>query len=164
MEKDLFIISREEIRRIAALAEMTQTQFFEGWITPASLTFIEQGDQEWSYKHVCGLLNKIRECETIAKANQTYCRLLSEQRWNELDQVVPWDHRFKIMEVGLKNPRYMSLMKLESYRRRDKERYERYLPYAVKDAREYLTLNIDMIIENLIDYQNKFKSEEDHKN
>jgi hypothetical protein len=68
------------------------------------------------------------------------------------------------MEVGLKNPRYMSLMKLESYRRRDKERYERYLPYAVKDAREYLTLNIDTIIENLTDYQKKFKSEENHKN
>ena len=67
MEKDLFIISREEIRRIAALAEMTQTEFFEGWITPASLTFIEQGDQEWSYKHVCGLLNKIRECRSRVK-------------------------------------------------------------------------------------------------
>jgi hypothetical protein len=164
MEKDLFIVSREELRRAAALAEMTQTMFFKGWITPASLTFIEQGTLEWSERHVTGLLNRLRECSPAMKRNQTYCRLLCEQRWDELDTVAVWEHSFKITEVGLKNPRYMKLSKLESYRRTRPEMYEEYLPYAMKDAREYLTLNIDLIIENLTDYQKKFKSEENHKN
>lgn len=154
---DLFLFSRETLNKIAALSEQKKKDFFKGWITSSSITFIANGVQDWSYNQVVGLAEKLKKVRPVILSNIAYCECVVRNDWIKLREMRGWDHSVGIREPG-KAVQYFNMNKLLEYRA-NPEKFELIKPYAEKEARYYQTLKIDEVIRTVCEYRAKFEND-----
>lgn len=158
INEDLFLFSRETLNRVIALSEMKKKDFYKGWISSSSLTFIANGQQDWSYSQVKRLGDRLKEVRVRVNENVDWCKAVCRNNWLHLKTMKPWDHKIAIKEVQ-KAPQYFYLPDLLNVRLNNPERFEFILPYVVEEARVYQNIRIDMIIQTVCEYQKKFEND-----
>lgn len=158
---DLFLFSRETLNRVIALSEMKKKDFYSGVINPSSLTFIANGQQEWTYVQVKKLASRLKKVRQTVNDNVEYCKAICRNDWLHLKNMRAWDHKIVVKEVQ-KPSRYIYLPELLSLKLNNPEKFELFMPYVLEEARFYQSIKIDEIIKTVCEYQKKF--EKDLKN
>lgn len=161
INNDLFLFSRETLNRVIALSEMKKKDFYSGVINPSSLTFIANGQQEWTYVQVKKLASRLKKVRQTVSDNVEYCKAICRNDWLHLKNMRAWDHKIVVKEVQ-KPSRYIYLPELLSLKLNNPEKFELVMPYVLEEARLYQSIKIDEIIKTVCEYQKKF--EKDLKN
>lgn len=156
-DNDLFLFSRETLKRMIELSGNTQKEFYKGWITPTTITFIANG-QDWGYTHVCKLLDKLMSCRDVIKQNSKFAYMVYyNEDWLKLDDNEMWSHKIRVKEVG-KGAVYIDAYKLKQWSHKCPQKFQHYLPYFVEEMRQYI-INIDEIINTVQDYKTQFENQ-----